>query len=844
MSEVKTDLSQENSGFRTFLANPVIATLRWRSKTITSILLTSPEDLVSNVSSVATPGTSESLGAWTNGGSTSVSRQVCKWQNGSGFFFRRSFAAIYRPYLSWNYVHVSGEVAWQLTDVTPEIDWEDTMVQVRATYPAADYDILAVRFCNSIGDNCIDLVSEGIIDLDELNNYYRDTSHTGEEITGDLWSFNKEQTSYERLVPYGPGGSNIPFQYTNTWTIDGITDDDAGLNFNETAHDLSLNTCTSNSRSIPMYLKVWVFPRTGVLTNPEETVVEESPQLPDLEDTEGFSGTSGSTGSGSTSQGSNPINTLYGNTRLPFDSIYLTGSNYNSLVSAGSGVVTASGVFPKSDSIYIEEIRLDVEGSSMTVVEVVEYDAVPSLALSEKIYAYIFNENNYSQPIFTGFVIGRRRRLTGQTKEIVYECRDLSYFLDQLYSPSYYLYQPPQPGQTGTFKTYDRVLKEILNIGGLPDAIVDIPNYAAPPTEWIYQDLRGVLEWVVKFFGKYVYYIDRHGRLNVRATDSLSNVKTYTVGDKLEEVSIERFEPIADVSRSRSRLVLTGSYGLEERTAIGKYRAVGPVNPENAGTGFYWYYKDVNIYGYTKFYYFSFSSVEPFLEKLLSDQGASAKVSVTISTKLSSGVISTTNIELPISYFQSSVSGSKILSYFDLNQLPTGTILPKDLSDPGNTTFTFSVTYAKRSLEPIQVIKDTGLFGGTEVIKRPEFKKVISPLGSIDDTVLMRQYIEQIKSFYKPVYGGTLLLDGLDTEIYLLSKVSIAGTDLSSTETNNLICYGITYRVPEKRTVVELSNKVYGALPFFDIMRERSSSENEVLSKLSLIDETERYKRR
>ena len=793
--------------------------------------------MVSNDPNVAAPGTSITYGSWTSGGNATVGRTLCKWQNGSGYFYRHSFASIYRPFASWAYVHVSASLAIQITDTTPEIDWENCMATLRASYDPTFYAIGAIRFCDSDGDNCVDLAKEKKVDLDELNHYYRDTNHTGEEVTSDLWEFVLETSSIQESRPYGPDASNIPFSFTDEFIVDGVTNDEDGANFNQTCQDLTINSCVGNSRSIPMYIKIWVkIIVAGGGAYPDDAVVIPGPEPePDPVNYGGLSGgTSGSTGSGSEDEGMNTFYSSYGNSLLPFDSVYLTGANYNSFVSAGGGVVAQSGFFPISDTLYIDKIRLDVEGSTMTIVEVVDYDATPSLSLSEKIYGYIFNEYNQSKPIFAGYVISRRRRLNSGTKEIVYECRDLSYFFDQLYSPSHYIYRPPSAGGSGTIKTYDRVLKEILNVAGVPDAVIDIPTYTAPPTSWIYQDLRSVLEWVVKFFGKYVYYIDRYGRLNVRATDSLSNVKTYTIGNKSSEVSVEGFEPIADFSRSRSRIVLTGDYEIIEREATANYKLGGQLHPEDNTnqTGIFWFTETIEGKTY-KFYYFMLKPGQTLNDKLLSDPSKSAEITLLKQSN------SATNPN------SSSIDDPKDLSIRVFKADPGDSEIY--VEDPILNYKNYQLIrarYATRSDSPIQVYKDTGCSGGTEVVRRPEFKKVSGPQGNIDDTPLMKQYIAKIMDFYKPVYGGQLTLDGLDTEVYLLAKVSIDGTDLSSTETDNLICYAIEYDCANKRTTIDLSNKVYGDLPFFDIIRERTSEHNEILAKMGLVEESELYQRR
>lgn len=831
MASVLVRLKEDNTGF--YFETPLLIPLRWRYKTTPSYSLAGElYKPFTNSPNVTKPGLSVSYGGWNTGGQASASREVCYYQNGSGFATRRASGVIEAPAGSgWAYEMLSSKHLIKLEDTIPEIDWESVMSTVRSSYSPSLNSIGVVRLCNSAGEETQDLVAEGLLSLDELNSYFKDTNHTGEEVTGDI--LNPETEHLYTDVDSNendPDGNDIILKFTENLIVTGISNNDAGKSFGETVSSFldspTQNTCVSNGRTMDMYIKVWVkIDALGSGSYPDDAA-EKPEDVPDTPDNwNPLTSGSGSTGSGSQSQGMNTIESSYGNSVLPFDSVYLTGSDYNSLVSAGSGFVAESGVFPKTDTLYIENIRLDVGGSTMTVVEVVDYDATPTLTLSEKIYAYIFTEDNKTKPVFSSFVISRRSRLNSGTKEIVYECRDLNYFLDQMYTPSHYIYRPPSLEGAGTDKNYERVVKEILNVAGIPDAVIDLPNYTAPPTSWVYQDVRSVLEWVTKFFGKYVYYIDRYGRLNIKATDSGSSVKSYTIGDKSGEIAVESFEPMADFSRSRSRVVLTGDYEITEHEALVNYTLGGQLHPEDNSnqTGIFWFYETIDGVQH-KFYYFMFKPGRTLNGKLLTDPSKSAEVTLYPRGELKE------RRDMSIKVFKNDPGDSEI--YVEDPILNVG------------GTQRIRTRYATRSNSPIQVSVDTQYTGGTEVVRRPQFKKATSEEGVIDDTPLMRKYLSKIKDFYAPVYGGHLVLDGLDTEITLLDKVSIAGTSLSSNETDDLICYAIEYNVPSKRTSVDLSNKVYGQLPFFSIMRERTREQNELIAKVGLVEESELYQRR
>jgi len=218
---------------------------------------------------------------------------------------------------------------------------------------------------------------------------------------------------------------------------------------------------------------------------------------------------------------------------------------------------------------------------------------------------------------------------------------------------------------------------------------------------------------------------------------------------------------------------------------------------------------------------------------------------------ISGTVTQNTTVELPIVSFQAAPGGGRIIAELDTTKFGTGTIVPSEfVTSPyqagggqvtGQTDYTFTVQYATQDRSPIQVSVDTGLTGGVEVIKRPEFKKVSGPnITSVDDTALMSQYLTEIQQFYQPV-SGVLEKDSLDLDLELLGRVSITGTSLPSGEASSLTIYEIEYDVPKKKTKVDLSNKVYEDLPFFDVIRERSRGANESLVKIGLLEQSALY---
>jgi len=842
---IKYVLVDENSGF--VVETPVLIPLRWRTKT-KQVKAVSTNNFGASLASPAGIFEYETTtyGSWQDGGNVTLSRQFQNLQNGSGEIARQHAAIVAKP--AGGYYSASGDRVYLFTDADVEIDWKTSMEALRTAYSVDQYRIGVLKSADSGGtvDEDIDLVSEGLIDLDLINSYYVDTNtENGNLVNMDL-SISYKEVSIDASV--FAITEPVVYQGLSSFSVNSLT---AGDDYNSAAHVVfdtpGLGNSTTVSRQIPMYIKVWVKEvisfsgSASDLSEPDDkTVKAEDDTDPDNWGT--FSGSSGSTSLGSSSQGLNTFYTGFGNGNLPFNSVYLTGASLSSFLAAGGGIISNDGVFPMSQNIYIDKISLSIEGSTMSIVEVVEFDATPSLTLGQVIYGYLLDETNTSRPIFCGFVTSRKRTCSGQTRMIEYECKDLINFLDQLYSPSYYIYSPPSLTGTGVIKTYDRVLREIINVAGLPNTIIDIPETNAPPTEWYYENLTTILEWATKYLGKYVYYVDCYGRLNVRATDSLTNIKTYTIGDKSGEIAIESFNTIVDYERARSSIVLVGDYELKEHSLsitqnINTVQERDPYTNTGSGVFYYTYTKGTTTY---KSWYFIWNPGTDIADHLLSDTSKTASVIIDSKTGVD------------VEYFSDPNRGG-LLEPYSLNkelnvQIVTNSSGQKVIfcEDPALYFYgliTIKVKYASKSASPIEVRQSTGLTGGAEVIRRPEFKKVTANNISYDDTELMKQYLTQIQEFYKPVYGGSLQLDGLDTDIYLLAKVSVAGSDLPTVESNNLICYGIEYDVQNKRTTVELSNKVFFDLPFFDTIRERSNEKNVSLAKLGQVEQSELYGR-
>jgi hypothetical protein len=737
-----------------------------------------------------------------------------------------------------------------------QIDWSTTLASLRASYPPETYNIESAAFYNSYTDEYIDLIRSGEVNIEELRAAYKDTeSQFTQRLFADaLWDgFTRKYIRInlmENAPPPLPTEEIYDVLVFTGFNISRLSIHGDNPTFVSEAESLGDNESTVDAVTLPMQLKVWFSPKAGVNREEPESIANgtNDPSSPaNINNIDTDTDNDVVSDNSSLGEGLNPTTTYYGNNLISFDSVYMSGANYNSFLAAGGGIVSESGIFPNGQYFYVDKIRLDVEGSSATIIELVDFDAVPSLVEGEKLYIYILNEAGDSQPAMCGYVNSIKKELTDKGDKIIYEIKDMKYYLEQYHTPDVVYYQPPEQNSSDSGKTIDIIVKEVLNNIGFSNALVNLPIHPSPAINWNYESIGSVMEWACNYFGKYMYYIDKNGLLNIKATDSGSVIKSFRIPTRGEAIGTHKvlnFSPITDLSRSRSRIILTGDYSLEEKSIIKTFAfplliSGQEVRPEDATeTGLYWY-RATSGNGFipdgTIIYYFIIIPNQTLNDKLLSDESTSAKVTL-LSQQYIDQLVSTFNsvtntggtlvvnsypIDIPITVFDNTPGRSKIYCENSI------------FSPRLNQTIKFE--YCVKSNAPIQEVIDTGYSGGVEVIKKPEFKRIISPVGNIDDTALMTVYLNTIKEFYKPIYGGSLVIDGLDNDLYLLGKLNITNTGLTSKECTDLIIWAIEYDIPAKKTTIELSNKVYLDLPFFDIKRDTTKIKTEEAQKARLV---------
>jgi hypothetical protein len=105
-------------------------------------------------------------------------------------------------------------------------------------------------------------------------------------------------------------------------------------------------------------------------------------------------------------------------------------------------------------------------------------------------------------------------------------------------------------------------------------------------------------------------------------------------------------------------------------------------------------------------------------------------------------------------------------------------------------------------------IYDTGNFGGTLVYELALLQSSSNSTYTATPTWMLQYMAYRLADYYKPSYGGELLLDGLHTEIKLGDLVSLTGTSLSAVERSSLKVKEVHFDCIKQETRVTLANRL------------------------------------
>ena len=522
------------------------------------------------------------------------------------------------------------------------------------------------------------------------------------------------------------------------------------------------------------------------------------------------------TSKGSISSGLNKTHTHYEDLVTSFDSIYLTSDDYNSLVSSGGGIISESGIYPNGEALYIESIKLSITGSTMTVVQVAKFDSTLKLSVGEKVYGYIINQDGDYQPSFAGYVYSISRRLGPNGQEIVYQCRDLKHYFTQLYTPVVY---------KSTDHDIKFIANDILIRAGITNFYNNLPSGVKVKVNWQAEPLSMVLDYLCSVAGEYYYWIDKNGYLHIdKLNGTVHSFRIPSEGESIGDHKVLSFNTMQDLSFSRSKIVVVGGSGYEIHEKVATFESISPYESKTLLSTFHsansfsdmegkngWVLvrapEGGSKYSYEVYDVYLVVSVSENSEMLKTlRNGESPYVTYVLYDGANLGYKQgeeSRDYSARLMYISNRtiVLGKWRVSYNQFKGRWEGDIVTNMYAKKK-----YKVYYAfKDATKPLVVHIDTGHPGGTYTFHMPEAQKIEGQEQKVDDTSIMKIIASKLAEYYKPIYGGTLVLDGLHIDINLGDLISITNTNLPSSESSNLKVYEITYNIPEKTTTIQLS---------------------------------------
>jgi len=449
----------------------------------------------------------------------------------------------------------------------------------------------------------------------------------------------------------------------------------------------------------------------------------------------------------------------------------------------------------------------------MTVVQVAKFDSTLKLSVGEKVYGYIINQDGDYQPSFAGYVYSISRRLGPDGQEIVYQCRDLKHYFTQLYTPVVY---------KSTDHDIKFIANDILIRAGITNFYNNLPSGVKVKVNWQAEPLSMVLDYLCSVAGEYYYWIDKNGYLHIdKLNGTVYSFRIPSEGESIGDHKVLSFNTMQDLSFSRSKIVVVGGGGYEVKEKVAKFRGisryaildhyvtiVSSFSDMEGGNGWYAIPRPAVGGGFGGYDMYLVVSVKEGNEMLKQLKNGNSPYSThkytsydTVGRQILPEKKGAEIVEGRLMYASSrTLVFGKWYAYQDRFGYNCGNCI----SDQNDEYW--AIYYAYKDLsKPLVVYVDTGYPGGTYTFQMPEAQKIEGQEQKVDDTSIMKIIASKLAEYYKPVYGGTLVLDGLHTNINLGDLISITNTNLPSSESSNLKVYEITYNIPEKTTTIQLS---------------------------------------
>jgi len=560
--------------------------------------------------------------------------------------------------------------------------------------------------------------------------------------------------------------------------------------------------------------------------------IDDADKADETDNTASNSGSHTTTGS----SGIHRTTSHYNDYKTSFDVTYLSSGNYNNFVSGGGGVISDSIVHANDQTLFIESINLLISGSSMTVIQLEEFDSTLKLVAGEKIYGYIINSDGDVQPRFSGYVSSISRRLGANGQEIVYNCKDWKYYFNQLYTPM--IYQK---------KGYLRnIVNDLLIKAGITNFTNNLPNLTVT-VKYQANSIMSVLDWACSIAGDYWFWIDINGKLNINKINGATHsFRVPTIGETIGTNKVVNFDGLSDLSNSRSRIVISGGSGskIYEKAINSTYSPSQHYNSiqeaiDEGGRGEIGIFKQSGTTTNTKTYLVddgNFHSTGINTYSHSGDNHVWYKNGIDEKTGKYKYYWKKTSWTLPeydhyyiyrkrnVKFFSEMIAENRTAWTDHYYCAPNGRgkwTNEGGVSIQNDTVRGDSVVYVhrdhcimemhfaeKRLNEDLTVYIDTGNSGGTYLYKNASFRYVQGLTSIIDDTPLMSAIAANLSNYYKPIYGGTLTLVGLRTELELGQRITLTNTSLPATEAENLKIFDIRFDIATQTTQVGLSTRI------------------------------------
>ena len=355
------------------------------------------------------------------------------------------------------------------------------------------------------------------------------------------------------------------------------------------------------------------------------------------------------------------------------------------------------------------------------------------------------------------------------------------------------------------------------------------------------QAMSNVLDFACGIAGDYYYWINKNGKLIIDKIDGTNHsFNIPTVGDSIGTNKVLSFDSLTDLSNSRSRIIVTGGSGskiyekslttsyspsqhydsIQDAIDAGASGEIGVLSSSGSSSQTKTYLEDDGNFTDLGFGTYSHSGDNYVWYYDSEKEQYYRKYNGWTSAKYDHYYIVRKN---NVKFYSQMIAEGRTAWTDQYIYSPTNGLLwigETGLSIQNDTLNGDSVVYARREhakmvmhwaekdlTQDLSVVVDTGNPGGIYVYKNSAFRYIAGLHKTIDDTPVMSAIASNLAQYYKPIYGGTLELIDLRTELNLGELVSLTNTDLPANEASSLKIFEIHYNLVNQTTSVQLSSR-------------------------------------